>query len=662
MRQRHIILIAVLMTLLPSCILEMEVTPAQPDTVELTLCGDIIVPESALGADALQTKADVVPTIKSLRVLVFDASGSLVSNTLFNSGWTEPQWSGKAYISSISGSEQGILASVGTNYVYLVVNERVGGDNLVSQLLAVQSKNVMDDDIRTTKVEYTDLIPVNDEEAEPPFLMCVYDEVTVLGGQVTQLDITGLSTRNPIYGFPMRRTMAKIILDSVTGGVEVNGNIVGTEIKWNGNASDDQIAGDTGNDKLKATSAIHILGLELVNVPKYYSWEQNKNNTYPTYSPELGYRADPIPMASFTGQNSSEYFAREWDGSITVSGNVPYTRVDKITDIWKVEGGSGGNAYATVPADQADQDPAYYYVFTKGMNGHKTTVHNKKLTDLSQDKYDKVSASGYDHYTIENGNIRLWRKDGSEITDVPNNQVYTLNSGNFITWYQSTYNKDFSTSIPGTPVAGAPESDAVRVDPSVWTLDFGKLSYYIPENVQPIDNPTYTRLRITASIAVPTAVLDPVKIQEAIEKLAASGETGDLVQDDTKIEWTEDNIMKYMYAKGELIPHTQDPNIYALKYAGLSRVFGGTIEVGESTGQYDAITGMTAQKVTIEVPLNNGNLGSGDNNIYRGREYHVNLYFTDGIDPATRSGEDTNSVTFNVDGQEYALTASVSVK
>lgn len=661
MRQRHIILIAVLMTLLPSCILEMEVTPAQPDTVELTLCGDIVVPESALGADAVPTKADAVPTIDSLRVLVFDASGSLVSNTLFNSGWTEPQLSedGKAYISSISGSKEGrnqILASVGTNYVYLVVNERVGGKNLMLQLQAVKSKAEMEN-IRTTKVEYTDLIPVNDA-AEPPFLMCVYDEVTVLGGQVTQLDITGLSTSNPIYGFPMRRTMAKIILDSVTGGVDVNGNIVGTTTttKWDGNASVDQIKGDTDNDKLKATSAIHILGLELVNVPKYYSWEQNKNNTYPTYSPELGYRADPIPVASFTGQNSSEYFAREWNGSITVSGTVTFTRIDQLADIWKVESQSG-NSYVTVPLSGVNNLEYYNWAIIPNTDHGET--HTIEASDADKSSYN------YSHYTMDsNGIVTLYDTSGNELK-TPSKSKYSLNLGDFTSFFTNTYsNNSTDNYIPGTPVAGKPEVTPT-IDPAVWVLNFDDQSYYIPENI-PGEEGEYTKLRITASIAIPTAKLSEEEINNALNGAGA----GSLVQDEAKLNLDSHNIQKYLFAKGTMVryplakPGDDTYYRYAMRYAGLSRKFEGSVSVKSgSKGQYDAITGMTAQTVTIEVPLNNGNLGSSDNNIYRGREYHVNLYFTDAITiPATRSGEDTNSVTFNVDGQEYALTASVSVK
>lgn len=661
MRQRHIILIAVLMTLLPSCILEMEVTPAQPDTVELTLCGDIVVPQSALGEDITQTKADVVPTIESLRVLVFDASGSLVSNTLFNSGWTGPQWSedDNAYISSISGSEQGrnqILASVGTNYVYLVVNESVGGENLVSQLKAVQSKTVMDNDIRTTKVEYTDLIPVNDA-AEPPFLMCVYDEVTVLGGQVTPLDITGLSTRNAIYGFPMRRTMAKIILDSVTGGVEVNGNIVGTEIPWDGNASVDQIPGDTGNDKLKATSAIHILGLELVNVPKYYSWEQNKDKTYPTYSPELGYRADPIPVASSEYIAEYNYFGRAWGGDITVSGLVPFTRVDALADFWKTEVSAGGNAYAVIFEDQV---PDTYFIWSID----QTITQSQILGwSLSYANPDKSVWNNYEYYRIDsNGKVCAYNNSDVQISGDAPNDHFNLNSGNFIDFYKNQYWEE-NNYRPGKPVAGIPEMGEVVIDPAVWQLNFDKRGYYIPENVSS-STEKRTILRIKASIATASASFTDEEVQGLIDQFMNDnpGYVGDLVQDEGHITLDKKNIDKFLWVKGKLIPNAKDPNAYAIQYGGLQRSFSGKTSVANKQGNYQAIIGNNINVITIDVPLNNGEFGSGDNNIYRGREYHVNLYFTDGIDPATRSGEDTNSVTFNVDGQEYALTASVSVK
>ena len=619
MRMRYILRASMAMValLFLSCVNTED--PTQGATVRLKLTGGIAVNQPADDATRAVSENESL-TVNSMRVLIFN-NGALVSNNLFESGFSV-DGTGDNWIVSMNNDAAYVEARYGANDVYVVLNEAAGG--LTASLEAVQTKAAMDN-LRTGKVAYTNLIAV-DNTNEPGFLMGVYDEVNIDTTKTT-LDMTGLGLGTPTYGFPMRRTMAKVVLESVVGGVDLKGKVLGLNEDWNNNAAVDQEEGDTDNDDLIATSAVHILGLDLVNVPTHYSWQQDEypsTNNYPA-SPTT-YRADPIPVAEFTGQNSSEYFARTWPGSITVSGTVPFTRVDKITDIWKVEGGSGGNAYATIPPASSDQDPAYYYIFTKNQSGYNTSVHNAKLTDLSDDKYDKVKGSGYDHYTVENGNIRLWTKDGTEILDVPNNQVYTLNSGNFITWYKNTYNKDFSTSIPGTPVAGTPQANAVKINPAVWVLDFNKMSYYIPENI-PGDGGDYTKLRITASIAIPTAVLDPVKVQEAIKKLAESGETGDLVQDDTIIEWTDANIMKYMYAKGELIPHDQDPNIYALKYAGLSRIFGGTVDVGESTGQYDAITGMTAQKVTIEVPLNNDE-NATDHNIYRGHEYRVKLYVT----------------------------------
>lgn len=641
MRQRHIILIAVLMTLLPSCILEMEVTPAQPDTVELMLCGDIVVPESALGDDAVPTKADAVPTIDSLRVptidslrvLVFDASGSLVSNTVFNSGWTGPKWSDTdtAYISSISGSEQGrnqILASVGTNYVYLVVNERVGGDNLVSQLQAVQSKTVMDN-IRTTKVEYTDLIPVNDAD-EPPFLMCVYDTVTVSGGQVTQLDITGLSTSNPIYGFPMRRTMAKIILGNIYGGVSINDRtILGTDLKYDENSSSDQTGdndkvnlnksgevyeGQSGNVTLAKTSNIFVTKMELINVPSSYSWAQESNYSANAFlsnqvlNGAYNFSQDPnVPQDT--------YFDKNWKGSIVASGGIDFSRIDSFPVFYKQEANKGGNSY----------DIGESYPFSSEPD--------------------------------------------------PTSDDAEFNSGNFIPWVSALYSGDHI--IEGIVV---PKFESMRLtsvlDPAAWHISSigGKNAYYVPENIQSV-NDRATMLRIYLSIGKVMVNVDEEEIQKIINESLADEKIPIIKEDGTEITITGKDV-SYVIQQAKAIrnPTTEGDGLgsqgqsitqdlaWGICYDGINAIWHGQYnEITNQEGYYYVDTVTQVLNTYVDVPLYNSK--DNTNNIYRGTEYRVNLYFTDAITiPATRSGEDTNSVTFNVDGQEYALTASVSVK
>lgn len=583
--------------------------PVQNATVRLRLTGGIAVNQPSDATRAVQDSESL--NVESLRVLIFNG-GQLVSNTP-NLPFSK-DGSGDHWIISIADGNY-VDARYGQNDVYVVLNEAAAG--LTAQLDAVQTKAEMEA-LRQGKVEYTNLIAVNDTE-EPAFIMCVHDEVTIDATKTT-LDLTGLAESS--YGFPMRRTMAKVVLESVVGGVDLNNTIVGTSTPWDGNASTDQIPNDTNNDDLIATSAVHILGLDLVNVPTHYSWQQDEypaTNKYPT-SPTT-YRADPIPVAQYTGQNSSEYFSRIWDGSISASGIVPFTRMDNLFSIWKTKANQGGQAYAIISEEDALNNPDNYYIW--GITGNADFPTPAPDLTISKDEANKV---GYTHYTMDSdGYIHLWNNN-TEILTAPQGQ-FLFNSGNFISWFQDNYNASSGNFTPGTPVAGAPEGVAATIDPAVWELNFNNQSYYIPENIN-TDASKQTKLRITASIAVPTAKLDPKAVEEAIKALGDDA-VGELVQDEAKLNMTDTgNILKYMYAKGTMVPHPTKTGYYALVYAGLSRVYTGkvTVKATEGNGQYDAITGMNAQKVTIEVPLNNAD--ANDHNIYRGHEYRVKLYVT----------------------------------
>ena len=71
-------------------------------------------------------------------------------------------------------------------------------------------------------------------------------------------------------------------------------------------------------------------------------------------------------------------------------------------------------------------------------------------------------------------------------------------------WFKANFGNSTGNFEPGTPVAGTPSVTA-QINPAVWVLDFNQNSYYIPENI-PQDGESYTKLRITASIAIPTAI------------------------------------------------------------------------------------------------------------------------------------------------------------
>ena len=607
--------------------------PTQGATVRLKLTGGIAVNQPADDATRAVSDSESL-TVNSMRVLIFN-NGALVSNKLFTSGYYTIDGTGNNWIVSMNDNAAYVEARYGKNDVYVVLNEAAGGPEFVETLTNMQTKTAMEA-LRTGKVAYTNLIAV-DNANEPGFLMCVYDEVNIDSTKTT-LDMTGLAESS--YGFPMRRTMAKVVLESVVGGVYTNNIIVGTSTAWNGNASTDQIPDDTSNTDLIATSAVHILGLDLVNVPTHYSWQQDGDTSTNFPASPTTYR-DPIPVAQYTGQNSSEYFARTWPGSITVSGTVKFTRIDQLADIWKVEDKSGTSSYVTIPLSDVNNLEYYNWAITPN-TGHGET-QTIEASDADKSSYN------YSHYTMDSqGIVTLYDTSGKEMK-TPSNTKYSLNLGNFTTFFANTYsNNSTENYIPGTPVAGKPEVTPT-IDPAVWELNFDDQSYYIPENI-PGEEGKYTKLRITASIAIPTAKLSEEEINNALNGAGA----GSLVQDEAKLNLESHNIQKYLFAKGTMIryplatgPEDDTYYRYAMRYAGLSRKFEGTVSVKSgSEGQYDAITGTTAQKVTIEVPLNNDE-NATDHNIYRGHEYRVKLYVTKKKANWTPGAEANRSVTYH---------------
>ena len=586
--------------------------PTQGATVRLKLTGGIAVNQPADDATRAAVSESEKLTVNSMRVLIFN-NGALVSNNLFTSGYTI-DGSGDNWIVSMNDNAAYVEARYGTNDVYVVLNEAAGG--LTASLEAVQNQTAMDN-LRQGKVEYTNLITVNDNEPEPAFIMCVHDVVTIDATKTT-LDLTGLAESS--YGFPMRRTMAKVVLESVVGGVDLNNTIVGTSTAWDGNASKDQIPDDTDNTALIATSAVHILGLDLVNVPTHYSWQQDEypaTNNYPA-SPTT-YR-DPIKLATSQFNADYNYFDREWNGDINVTGKVPFTRVDALADFWKTENNAA--SYAVVFENQV---PDSYFIWSNSQN---ITRSNILGWDLTYANPDKSASSGYDHYTIDSkGIVHAYNSQNEEIflKGAPNDH-FNLNSGNFITFYTKSYweNQNYK---PGIPVAGTPTMGAVVIDPAVWELQFDNAAYYIPENIT-ANTTNQTKLRIKLSIATPSAAFTQQEIQELIDNFLEKnqGYVGDLVQDEGSIALTKENIDKFLWVKGNFVPNAKDPNAYAIQYGGLKREFKGETDVTNKAGSYQAIIGTNVTPYIIEVPLNNKD--ATDHNIYRGHEYRVKLYVT----------------------------------
>lgn len=606
--------------------------------------------------------------VQTARVLVFDEYGALVTNIGPISNLEQDANNDNILNINTTNETDKILAKVGKNSVYVVLNEAAGITtdesnnvtwNLTAQLNAVKTKTEMET-LRNTPIEYKEVIAV-EGDTEPAFLMCVYDDEVIVTNQTETLDLTGLDEGD--YGFSIHRTMAKIVLESVVGGVKPDGTIVGTDnIKWDGNIKKDQIIGDTNNEALIATSAVHILSIELINIPTHYSWKQEKNTSASPYTGN--YLPESIPVAASDFNLSERYFEREWPGLINGSGEVEFTRTDAMYSMWKIKENSGSKAYEVYdPEDIAANPDAYYYW---GITGGSTPVPSNGITCEITYADAMKTATNYSHYKIdENGIIHLFDTSGKEF-DAPNNSLYTLNKGNFISFFQDNYGNMSGNFVPGRPIAGAMKTTP-NIDPSVWSLRFNNVSYYIPENISSSPS-NHTKLRVTASIAIPTVELDADEVNKAINEQGGSGE---LVGEEGKIDMSDENIINYLYAKGEMLPHPTKEGYYALAYAGLQRMYKGTVIVTNAKGRYEKMAGYDAQIVTIEIPLtndeyeNNENLSweydsNTDHNIYRGREYHVKLYVTK--QGAWNNQTNTASRTINIGGEELTITGKVVTK
>lgn len=606
----------------------------QNATVRLRLEGGIgvTIPDAAADTRA----GDITPTVETLRVLTFNSSGALMGNVLLQGSELGIAADASNYWIITIPSGKFVEASYGDNHVYVVLNESVAG--ITGELEAETLTQTDMETIRGGKVAYNELIPVT-EEGEPPFIMCVYDVVNVSQSQTT-LNLTGLvDYGSPTYGFPMRRTMAKVILESIVGGVKPNGNIVGTEIQWNEDAINDQLgADDKNNEALIATSAIHIQNVELVNIPTQYSWKQEENdeNTYTNYDGD--YLQDPVTIASSDFHLSNKYFDRDWPGNIAGEGDVKFTRIDAMYSFFKIQSSSGKNAYAVFNPEDIAANPDQYYYW--GITGASIPVPTTGISYTIPYSDAMKTTTNFSHYTIDdNGIVHLYNTSGQEF-DAPNNSLYTLNKGNFISFFQENYSNMSGNFTPGRPVAGELTSRA-DINPAVWKLKFNPVSYYIPEN---ITNSSPTKIRITASIAYPTVVLSDELVNNAINK---EGNTGSLVGEEGKLDMSDDNIINYLYAKGNMLPHPTKVGYYALAYAGLSRMYEGTVHVTGGQGTYEGMVGsagVSARVVTIEIPLNNEK--ADDHNIYRGHEYRVKLYVTKSSD-AWQSANSNRSITYH---------------
>lgn len=571
--------------------------------------------------------------VQTARVLVFDESGALVTNVGPISNLVQDANNDNILnINATNGTDK-ILAKVGKNSVYVVLNEadNISNYNLTERLEGITAKSDLLDLLKEP-INYNNLIPVGD--TEPPFLMCVYDDNVNVTNQTEILDLTGLKE----YGFPMRRSMAKIVLESIIGGVKPDGKIVGTEEIYNPEAIGDQtgnsdectinngglMVGDDNAIALALTNEILIQKVELLNVPTKYYLNQDATE----YNSLNGYLSAIITEGM---TNNLGYINRDWKGSITTDGTVDFTRTDALPALWK---------------------------------------HAKNSSSYGFEERYPFS----EPWDTEN-----WSTNGP----------YYLNSGEFVQYIQEAYGENGNLEFEEGPIVPHNLQLTSILNPGVWTINTN-IGYYIPENIQPEENSKYTSLRVYYTIGSIMANVTEDEIEDAIHsaldnnKVPIVGEDGKTLVINKNDNWQAEGVT-YIRNRGhfiqnptklrdgknskdELVGESNDIE-WGIKYDGIETIWTGTgVVISDRPGYYFA--DQTYQTYSIDIPLNNDEYKNGkgdennwqydtdtDNNIYRGREYHVKLYVTK--QGAWNNQTNTASRTINIGGEELTITGKV---
>lgn len=565
--------------------------------------------------------------VSSARIIVFDNNKQFVSNTYIPLGNTTTE----SNILTLPSDNSTIEVKIGKNYIFVVLNEAAAKLDLDNITNYVDMNN-----IRIGKISYDELIPVSDPE--PEFVMCVYDEVNV-DNSTTMIDLTGLNTESK--GFSMRRTMAKVVLESIWGGVKPDGKntILGTEMSYDPVSTSDQTGdGDKvsidqngnisgGNTALAATSEIFVTKIELLNIPEKYSWAQEKNNSQDQTVYTGGY-LEPLDISSGF-KFKANYLDRTWHGGITVNGTVDFSRTDFMPSIWRQEeNSSGSNSY--------------------GIN---------------------------EAYPFDN-------KDGEG--NYGTNGPFVLNSGNFVPWVKEVYgNNEYKE---GEIV---PENLQLtsNLNPAVWSIN-GNVAYYIPENVQHTalsDNSNHTKLRIYFCIGTIIAEISDEEIRAIIDaaldqdKVPIVGGDGETLIINDNDNWQSAGI-KYVTSQGKFVANTStlgDGKLsngqtievskdkeWGICYEGLKTIWHGNgVKVTDRSGEYYVDK---TKSFYIDVPLNNDTnnqniddtQGADDHNVYRGHEYRVKLYVTKSNEKWPKQ-TNTASRSINIGGEELTITGKV---
>src|SRR5690554_6399231 len=210
---------------------------------------EITVPDDGTGVESI--------TLNSLRILVFNESGEIVTNKKFDiTSVNAIEQSDNSWVADFS--EFVAKTNPGLSMVYAVINEDVtvvSGQSLTTALDGVTTLTGMQTLINTP-LTYSPLrvvYDINGKPIEPPFVMVAYDEFDIPANRpITnpfEADLRGLGGDSK--GFAVDRTMAKVTISKVTS---------------------EPYTGYNGTTDIVKTSYIHILEMGLENVPETYMW------------------------------------------------------------------------------------------------------------------------------------------------------------------------------------------------------------------------------------------------------------------------------------------------------------------------------------------------------------------------------------------------------
>lgn len=373
-------------------------------------------------------------TIESLRLLVFNSTGSCTGNRKYAGSdclyGPEEQAEGRGY-RKISLSVPMPIEDGGkedTYDVYAVLNEE-GFSSMVDESTSLGDRLA---DSRLDKTAFLQLLEhtalrydtstaqKEEETAEPAFVMCAYktnvsipEYATLDNPYIVILDESKRDNR------ATDRTMAMITLN--------------------------HILGEEADQDASSVSRVFVLDVSIANVPKGYAWSNDKENT------GTGMTSLPVPgNRSGSYDEETTYYTREWGGIITQTITGHYTQHGVAADnvrLYRMKNNNGGQDVWLVKTDVTSTPMPYKY---------SEWNHARK-------------------YDANNGAYLTYLKNlfatGGILSEEDEN----------ITWWDEA-------------IELVPQESQIEGDD--WSIDIGK-SWYVPENrVESEENATCLKIRL----------------------------------------------------------------------------------------------------------------------------------------------------------------------